>query len=136
MIISMKRTSLLAICGLVSSVLFAQKDEVPKGWHMMDKATTGYYGLSVDKAYQFVKTKKLKSKTVIVAVIDSGMWMISMAGIFLAAVTDKTLSRTPMKQPGFIINTKVNTAEKILTPLRCPKMKDLNMKCGNDLKMK
>nr|MBP6416413.1 S8 family peptidase [Chitinophagaceae bacterium] len=73
MIISMKRTSLLAICGLVSSVLFAQKDEVPKGWHMMDKATTGYYGLSVDKAYQFVKTKKLKSKTVIVAVIDSGI---------------------------------------------------------------
>ncbi|MBK8299236.1 MAG: S8 family peptidase [Chitinophagaceae bacterium] len=73
MIISMKRTSLLAICGLVSSVLFAQKDEVPKGWHMMDKATTGYYGLSVDKAYQFVKTKKLKGKTVIVAVIDSGI---------------------------------------------------------------
>ena len=69
----MKRTSLLAICGLVSSVLFAQKDEVPKGWHMMDKATTGYYGLSVDKAYQFVKTKKLKGKTVIVAVIDSGI---------------------------------------------------------------
>lgn len=71
--ISMKRTSLLAICGLVSSVLFAQKDEVPKGWHMMDKATTGYYGLSVDKAYQFVKSKNLKSKTVIVAVIDSGI---------------------------------------------------------------
>ena len=71
--ISMKRTSLFAICGLVSSVLFAQKDDVPKGWHMLDKATTGYYGLSVDKAYDFVKTKKLKSKTVIVAVIDSGI---------------------------------------------------------------
>ena len=70
---SMKRTSLLAICGLVSSVLFAQKDDVPKGWHMLDKATSGYYGLSVDKAYDFVKTKKLKSKTVIVAVIDSGV---------------------------------------------------------------
>ena len=71
--ILMKRTSLLAICGLVSSVLFAQKDDVPKGWHMMDKATSGYYGLSVDKAYDFVKSKKLKSKTVIVAVIDSGI---------------------------------------------------------------
>jgi len=68
----MKRTSLLAICGLVSSGLFAQND-VPKGWHMMDKATSGYYGLSVDKAYAFVKSKKLKSKTVIVAVIDSGV---------------------------------------------------------------
>ena len=39
----------------------------------MDKATSGYYGLSVDKAYDFVKSKKLKSKTVIVAVIDSGI---------------------------------------------------------------
>jgi subtilisin family serine protease len=71
--ISMKRTSLLVICGLASSVLFAQKDEPPKGWHMLDKSASGYYGISVDKAYEFVKTKKLKSKTVIVAVIDSGV---------------------------------------------------------------
>ncbi|MEO7924886.1 MAG: S8 family peptidase [Chitinophagaceae bacterium] len=69
----MKRFSLFAISGLLSSAIFAQKDEVPKGWHMLDKATTGYYGLSVDKAYDFVKTKKLKSNTVIVAVIDSGI---------------------------------------------------------------
>lgn len=71
--ISMKRTSLLAICGLLTSSLFAQKDDVPKGWHLMDKASSGYYGLSVDKAYALVKSKKLKSKTVIVAVIDSGV---------------------------------------------------------------
>src|SRR5690242_147958 len=68
-----KRTSLLAISGVISSALFAQKDEIPKGWHMMDKTASGYYGLSVDKAYDFVKAKKLKSKTVIVAVIDSGV---------------------------------------------------------------
>ncbi|MDZ4810720.1 MAG: S8 family peptidase [Bacteroidota bacterium] len=71
--ISIKRTSLLAICGLVTLALSAQKDDVPKGWHMMDKASSGYYGLSVDKAYDFVKSKKLKSRTVIVAVIDSGI---------------------------------------------------------------
>lgn len=71
--ISMKRTSLIAICGLITSATLAQKDDVPKGWHMMDKTTSGYYGLSVDKAYGFVKSKKLKSKTVIVAVIDSGI---------------------------------------------------------------
>ena len=71
--ILMKRTSLLAICALSSSLSFAQKDDVPKSWHMMDKTTSGYYGLSVDKAYDFVKTKKLKSRTVIVAVIDSGI---------------------------------------------------------------
>ncbi len=68
-----KRISLLAISGIVSSALFAQKDEVPKGWHMMDKTGSGYYGISADKAYEFVKSKKLKSKTVIVAVIDSGI---------------------------------------------------------------
>ena len=57
----------------VSISSFAQKDGVPKGWHMMDKATSGYYGISADKAYAFIKSKNLKSKTVIVAVIDSGI---------------------------------------------------------------
>jgi cell wall-associated protease len=46
---------------------------VPKGWHLMDKEKDGYYGISLDKAYEFVRAKKLKSKTVIVAVIDSGI---------------------------------------------------------------
>ena len=40
---------------------------------MMDKVSSGYYGISIDKAYDFVKTKKLKSSPVIVAVIDSGI---------------------------------------------------------------
>ncbi|RYY59663.1 MAG: peptidase S8 [Chitinophagaceae bacterium] len=40
---------------------------------MMDAADSGYYGLSIDKAYDFVKSKKLKSTPVIVAVIDSGI---------------------------------------------------------------
>jgi cell wall-associated protease len=69
----MKRTTLLALSGLLSTALLAQKDEVPKGWHMLDKASSGYYGISVDKAYDFLKTKKTKSKQVIVAVIDSGV---------------------------------------------------------------
>ena len=46
---------------------------VPKGWHLMDKEKDGYYGISLDKAYEFVHAKKLKSKTVVVAVIDSGV---------------------------------------------------------------
>ena len=69
----MKRTLFLAISGLLSISLFAQTNEPPRGWHMLDKTASGYYGISVDKAYEFVKTKKLKSKTVIVAVIDSGV---------------------------------------------------------------
>lgn len=51
----------------------ATKDEVPKGWHLLDKQSNGFYGISLDKAYDFVKSKNLKTKTVIVAVIDSGI---------------------------------------------------------------
>ncbi|GGA83172.1 S8 family peptidase [Puia dinghuensis] len=57
--------------------MFAQgtsvKAELPKGWHLLDKEKDGYYGISVSKAYEFARLKKLKSKTVLVAVIDSGV---------------------------------------------------------------
>lgn len=69
------RTSTLILSGVMSLALFAQpeKEGVPKGWHLMDKSASGYYGISMEKAYAFVKNKKLKSKPVIVAVIDSGV---------------------------------------------------------------
>ncbi|OSZ77935.1 peptidase S8 [Chitinophagaceae bacterium IBVUCB2] len=76
MISLMKRATLFTISGLISALAFSQTsqpDDVPKGWHLLDKQVSGYYGISIDKAYDFVKTKKLKSKTVIVAVIDSGI---------------------------------------------------------------
>ena len=57
----------------ISTGVFAQTEDVPKGWHMMDKEKSGFYGVSADKAYSFIKSKNLKSKTVIVAVIDSGI---------------------------------------------------------------
>jgi cell wall-associated protease len=47
--------------------------DVPKGWHLLDKSKDGFYGISMPEAYDFVKTKNLKSKTVVVAVIDSGV---------------------------------------------------------------
>lgn len=47
------------------------KEGVPKDWHIRDKQKDGLYGISLDKAYEFVKGKK--SKTVLVAVIDSGV---------------------------------------------------------------
>lgn len=59
---------------LLSSMLFAQtsvKESLPNGWYLQDKQTSGYSGISLDKAYEFLKGKK--SKTVIVAVIDSGV---------------------------------------------------------------
>jgi len=45
--------------------------ELPKNWHTMDLKTDGYFGVSLTQAYQFVKGKK--SKTVVVATIDSGI---------------------------------------------------------------
>ncbi len=61
------------ILGTSASAQTASDKTPPKNWHQLDKATTGYYGISLDKAYAFVKEKKLKSKTVLVAVIDSGV---------------------------------------------------------------
>ena len=69
----LKRTLLFTAGGLMSMGLFAQKNEMPKGWHLLDQKDSGYYGISIDKAYQFVKSKDLKSTPVIVAVIDSGV---------------------------------------------------------------
>lgn len=67
------------ITGIFTALLFAgvaavaQNSAIPKGWHMMDKEKDGYSGVSADKAYEFLKSRNLKSKTVIVAVIDTGI---------------------------------------------------------------
>ena len=66
--------SLMIVMALISTTTFAQtsiKESLPNGWHLQDRATSGAYGISLDKAYQLVKGKK--SKTVVVAVIDSGV---------------------------------------------------------------
>lgn len=49
----------------------AKEKPVPNGWHLQDRGTTGFYGISLDKAYEYVKNRP--SKTVVVAVIDSGI---------------------------------------------------------------
>jgi len=65
------------LIGCLPLTMFAQgtsaKTELPKGWHLLDKEKDGFYGISVNKAYEFARSKKLKSKTVLVAVIDSGV---------------------------------------------------------------
>src|SRR6186997_515061 len=60
--------------ALVSTTTFSQtsvKEPLPNGWYLQDLKDNGVNGISLDKAYQFVKGKK--SKTVLVAVIDSGV---------------------------------------------------------------
>ena len=72
----MKKIFLFFSAFVVSgTALFSQtaKSVLPKNWHLQDKDSTGIYGISLDKAYGFVKTKKIKSSQVIVAVIDSGI---------------------------------------------------------------
>jgi subtilisin family serine protease len=60
----------LLLAGLSS---FAQTSVIPNSWHMMDKDADGFSGVSANKAYEFLKSKNLKSKTVLVAVIDTGI---------------------------------------------------------------
>ncbi|MES1159154.1 MAG: hypothetical protein ABUM51_00210, partial [Bacteroidota bacterium] len=74
---SLKAWLSIIMLGVSPLVMIAQgnsaKTELPKGWHLLDKDQDGFYGVSVNKAYEFARLKKLKSKTILVAVIDSGV---------------------------------------------------------------
>ncbi|RYE20217.1 MAG: peptidase S8, partial [Sphingobacteriaceae bacterium] len=48
----------------------AKTADLPKNWHTLDLQKDGYFGVSLNQAYDFLKGKK--SKTVVVATIDSG----------------------------------------------------------------
>ena len=70
-----QRFIVVLLAAFVPFANFAQgtseKKETPHNWHELDRAESGYYGISLDKAYDFLKDKK--SKQVVVAVIDSGV---------------------------------------------------------------
>lgn len=73
-----KYSKLLVAAIFMSGSTMAQgtsvdKDAIPKNWHLLDKKTDGFPGVSIDKAYEFVKSKNVKSKRIVVAVIDSGI---------------------------------------------------------------
>lgn len=61
-----------AIC-LLGTTSMAQTKTTPNGWHLKDKNKDGYYGISLDKAYELLKSKGIKGNSVVVAVIDSGV---------------------------------------------------------------
>ena len=69
---TMKQRLSLFIAIICCVNIFAQPN-IPKGWHLMSPEKDSFYGINLDKAYQFLKEKNKKSKTVIVAVIDSGV---------------------------------------------------------------
>lgn len=62
----------ILLAGMLASAAligFGQQN-TPAGWHLLDKQTDGYHGISLQKAYNLVKNKK--AQTVIVAVLDGG----------------------------------------------------------------
>jgi subtilisin family serine protease len=66
-----KKALLTTFLAGTAAFTFAQKASVPNGWHLKDQKDDSLYGISLAKAYDFVKGRK--SKTVLVAVIDSGI---------------------------------------------------------------
>lgn len=61
----------LPFAGLAQGNSEKEKVIAPHNWHELDRSETGYYGISLNKAYQFLQNRK--PKTVVVAVIDSGV---------------------------------------------------------------
>ena len=66
---------LITLALFIGSTSYSQnsKTEFAKNWHIQNQDSTGIYGISLDKAYSFINSKKIKSKQVLVAVIDSGI---------------------------------------------------------------
>lgn len=75
----MKKTILFLLTGLTLTIgSMAQStgktgSDKPKNWHQLDLKTDGYHGISLQQAYEFLKSKNKKSQKIIVAVIDSGI---------------------------------------------------------------
>jgi len=75
----MRKIVALLTSSLYISLSIAQVKSVNEldskflNWHNKDYETTKVVGISVDKAYDYINNKTTKGKTVIVAVIDSGI---------------------------------------------------------------
>lgn len=63
----------MVFCAAAQQDKKEKAGDVPKGWHLLDKSKDGYQGISINRAYEFIQSKNLKGKTVVVAVIDSGI---------------------------------------------------------------
>lgn len=60
-------TSFIILCSSIQ----LQAQEIPDGWHLLDKKKDGYPGISLDKAYKLLKDRT--PQPVIIAVLDSGL---------------------------------------------------------------
>lgn len=64
-------SSIFTLSATLTLAQTSVKEDQLKGWHLKDKTNDGFYGISMEQAFEFVKNRK--STTVIVAVIDSGI---------------------------------------------------------------
>lgn len=65
---------LLALISFLLNIsLVNAQNDLLKGWHLKDYKSSGYYGISLNGAYQFLKEKKIKSTPIIVAILDDGI---------------------------------------------------------------
>ncbi|NCI45833.1 S8 family serine peptidase [Sediminibacterium sp. WSJ-3] len=70
----MHRGIVLAVVALpLFSLRSIAQSDVPKDWYQLDPKKDAFYGISLDKAYSFLKEKNKNPKQVIVAVLDSGV---------------------------------------------------------------
>jgi cell wall-associated protease len=58
---------------MVSILFAAAQKKAVQGWQTMDYAQDSFYGISLGKAYSFLKEKKLQPAPVIVGILDSGV---------------------------------------------------------------
>ncbi|WP_257574620.1 S8 family peptidase [Hydrobacter penzbergensis] len=65
-VLSVVALPLFFVCGQA-------QNSIPKNWYQMDHSQDSFYGISLNRAYDFLKDKKRKSTPVVVAVLDSGV---------------------------------------------------------------
>ena len=65
-------SKLLALLLANLTLTIYAQNPLPNNWHSLDKKENGYYGVSAEKAIQST-LKDRKSKTVVVAILDSGV---------------------------------------------------------------
>jgi cell wall-associated protease len=67
-----KSASILFGLLIFSSAVAAQK--MPEnGWHLKDFSTDGYYGISLDRAYAFLREKGIKPHSITLGLLDTGI---------------------------------------------------------------
>ncbi|MDP1843187.1 MAG: S8 family peptidase [Sediminibacterium sp.] len=66
-------TAIVFLLGTIILQPVLAQTNSPKGWHLLDSTQDSFYGISLNKAYQFLQSKNKIAQPVIVAVLDSGV---------------------------------------------------------------